>query len=184
MSLSGKISFGSFIPTDSVAITLNGVTQNAAIGTGGNFSSSFATGSLAAGSYSIAYSYAGEGNFNSASGIGTLTVGYNILPLYDQTMVRRSGSTIPIKLAVTNSSDGNISSASLTVTAVGVSLISTGVYGPVSDSGDANPDNNFRFDSSSYIFNLKTTGLATGIYNLYFRVGSDPTLHTVQFQIR
>src|SRR5207248_2743502 len=45
-NLAGKISFGSFIPTGNVAITLNGVTQNAAIGAGGNFASSFATGSL------------------------------------------------------------------------------------------------------------------------------------------
>ena len=57
-NVSGKISFGSFIPTGSVAITLNGVTQNAAIQSGGNFSSSFATNSLAPANppYSIAYS--------------------------------------------------------------------------------------------------------------------------------
>jgi hypothetical protein len=185
-SLSGNINFGSFVPTGSVAITLNSLTQNAAIGAGGNFSSSFATGSLTPVNppYTISYSYAGDGNFNSASGSGTLTVGYNVLPLYDQTAVHQSGSTIPIKLEITNSSGSNLSSSSLTVTAVGVSLISTNVYGPASDSGNANPDGNFRFDSGSYIFNLQTTGLATGVYNLYFRVGSDPTLHTVQFQIR
>src|SRR5207302_1210716 len=56
-NLSGKISLGVLIPTGSVAITLNSVTQNAAIQVGGNFSSTFATGSLAAGGYTIAYSY-------------------------------------------------------------------------------------------------------------------------------
>jgi hypothetical protein len=61
-NLSGKITFGSLIPTGSVGITLNSVTQNAAIQAGGNFSSAFATGSLAAGSYNIAYSYGGDSN--------------------------------------------------------------------------------------------------------------------------
>ncbi len=184
-NLAGKISFGSFIPTGSVAITLNSVTQNAAIQAGGNFSSAFATGSLAASSYSIAYSYGGDSNFNSANGSATLTVGYGIVPLYDQTQVHQSGSTIPIKLEITNASGNNLSSSNLSVTAVSVSLVSATVSGPpANDAGNANPDSNFRFDNNSYIFNLQTTGLATGVYNLYFRVGADPTLHTVQFQIK
>ena len=183
-SLSGKLSFGSLIPTGNVAITLNSLTQNAAIQSGGNFSSSFATGSLAPGSYSIAYNYAGDGNFNSASGSGTLQVGYGVVALYDQTKVHQSGSTIPIKLKITDANGNNLSSAGTVVTAVGISLVSTSVYGPVEDSGDANPDNNFRFTTDSYTYNLKTTGLATGTYNLYFTVGTDPTLHAVQFQIK
>ena len=134
--------------------------------------------------YSIAYSYAGDSNFNSASGSGTLTVGYGIVALYDQTKVHQSGSTIPIKLEITDANGNNLSSAGTVVTAVGISLVSTSVYGPVEDAGNANPDNNFRFTGDSYIFNLKTTGLATGVYNLYFTVGADPTLHTVQFQIK
>jgi hypothetical protein len=183
-NLAGKINFGSLIPTGNVAITLNSVTQNAAIQAGGNFSSAFATGLLAPGSYSIAYNYAGDSNFNSASGSGTLTVGYGIVVLYDQTKVHQSGSTIPIKLKITDVNGNNLSSAGTVVTAVGISLVSTSVYGPVEDSGNSNSDNNFRFTVDSYTYNLQTTGLATGVYNLYFTVGSDPTLHTVQFQIK
>jgi len=181
-ALSGQI--GSLIPTGNVSITLNSVTQSAPIQAGGNFSSNFATGALAASSYSIAYSYGGDNNFNSASGTGTLKVGYNIMPLYDQTKVANSGSTIPIKLEITDANGNNLSSANTVVTAVRLALVSTNVYGPVEDSGNANPDSNFRFAGDSYIFNLKTTGLATGVYNLYFEVGNDPTLHTVQFQIK
>jgi len=183
-NLSGKLSFGSLIPTGSVAITLNSVAQNAPIQPSGNFSSSFATGSLAPAAYTIAYSYAGDGNFNSASGSGTLTVGYSILVLYDQTKVHQSGSTIPIKLEITGANGNNLSSAGTVVTAAGISLVSTSVYGPVEDSGNANPDNNFKFTVDSYTYNLQTTGLTTGVYNLYFTVGTDPTLHTVQFQIK
>jgi hypothetical protein len=186
VNLAGKISLGSFIPTGSVAITLNGVSQTSAIQADGTFSSNFATTSLtpATPPYSIAYSYGGDGNFNPATGSGTLTVVYNIVPLYDQSQSHHSGSTIPIKLEVSNATGSNLSASNLIVTAVGISLISTTAYGPVVDSGNANPDSNFRFDSNTYIFNLKTTGLGTGVYNLYFRVGADPTLHTVQFQIQ
>ena len=115
-----------------------------------------------------------------------MTIVYNILPLYDQTQARQTGSTIPIKLEVISAAGSNLSSATLMVTALSVSQVSSTAYGPVVDSGNANPDSNFRFDSNSntYIFNLKTTGLATGVYELYFRVGTDPTLHKVQFQIR
>lgn len=186
VNVTGKISFGSFIPTGSVAITLNGVTQNTAIQADGTFSSNFATISLAPATppYSIGYSYGGDSNFNPSTGSGSLTVVYNIVPLYDQTQAHQSGSTIPIKLEVVNATGSNLSSSNLIVTAVGVSLISTNAYGPVADSGNANPDSNFRLDSNTYIFNLQTTGLGTGVYNLYFRVGADPTLHTVRFQIR
>jgi len=46
----------------------------------------------------------------------------------------------------------------------------------IDDAGNANPDSDFRFDptlgtSGGYIFNLKTTGLTTGTYNLYFTAG-------------
>jgi hypothetical protein len=111
-------------------------------------------------------------------------VGYGVVALYDPTKVHQSGSTIPIKLKITDVNGNNLSSAGTVVTAVGISLVSTSVYGPVEASGNANPDNNFRFTADSYTYNLKTTGLATGRYNLYFTVGSDPTLHTLQFQIK
>jgi hypothetical protein len=190
-TLSGKLGFGSLVPTGSVVITLNGVTQSALIQPDGSFSSSFATAQLAPANppYTIAYSYGGDSNFNPAGGAGTLTIGYGFVALYNQTAVHNSGSTIPVKLAITNAAGNNVSSAGTVVTAVGVALVSTTAYGPVEDAGDANPDNNFRFDPTltaggGYVFNLKTTGLATGVYNLYFRVGSDPTLHAVQFQVR
>jgi Bacterial Ig-like domain (group 3)/Galactose oxidase, central domain len=68
-TLSGTIKAGSLVPSGSVSITLNGVTQLAAIDAAtGNFSSSFATGALgvAASPFTITYSYAGDANFNGA----------------------------------------------------------------------------------------------------------------------
>jgi hypothetical protein len=60
----------------------------------------------------------------------------------------------------------------------------SGYSGEPEDAGNANPDNNFRFDSSleslgGYIFNLKTSGLASGTYGFTFTVTGDPTTHTV-----
>jgi hypothetical protein len=54
----------------------------------------------------------------------------------------------------------------------------------VEDAGNANPDDNFRFDAGAYIFNLKTTGYPSGTYLLGFVVAGDPTQHTVQFSIK
>jgi len=65
-------------------------------------------------------------------------------------------------------------------------MISGNTSGPLDDSGNANPDANFRYDASlpGYVFNLKTTGLAPGTWELRFRIAGDPTEHGAGFQIR
>lgn len=56
--------------------------------------------------------------------------------------------------------------------------------------GNANPDNNFRYDSTlgptgGYIYNLSTKGLSTGTYALTFSVSGDPVpRHQVLFQVK
>ena len=62
---------------------------------------------------------------------------------------------------------------------------------PVVDSGNSNPDNAFRYDSTlggvggGYIFNLSTKGLVPGQYVLSFYVGSDRSFfYTVRFEVR
>ena len=114
---------------------------------------------------------------------------FNICLLYDPTRAHRSGSTIPIKLQLCDAS-GNLSSPNIVLIALNVQLVSSAAPGVVEDSGNANPDSNFRYDASlggtgGYIFNLSTRGLATGTYNLNFKVvGSDPTIYTAPFQVR
>jgi hypothetical protein len=125
------------------------------------------------------------GTFTAASSdTASLKVSFNICLLYDPTKAVKSGATYPIKLQLCDINGNNVSSADITLHAAGVGQISSTSYGDVIASGNANPDNNFRFDTSYYIYNLKTTGLGTGIYNLYFTAGSDPVLHTVQFQVK
>jgi hypothetical protein len=190
-TLSGHIANGILVPTGTVAITLNGVTQAAAIQANGDFSSTFATGSLAVinGGYGITYVYAGDANFTGVSGTGTLTIGYSVALLFDNTRAAKAGSTLPIKLVLTDTAGRDVSSPSVTVTAARLEQVSIAATSQVQDSGNANPDGNFRFDASlgaagGYIFNLTTKGLATGTYSLVFTIAGDAGPHAVSFQVR
>jgi len=111
---------------------------------------------------------------------------YSICLLYDSTKAAKSGATIPIKLQLCDSSGANLSSASITLHATSLNLASSNVSGAVQDAGNANPDNDFRYDPTlaGYIFNLKTTGLATGTYNLNFQASGDLATYTAPFQVK
>ncbi len=109
---------------------------------------------------------------------------YGVQTLFDQTKPVRSGRTLPIRLQLTNANGVNVSSASLGVTALSVLRVSTNTSNDVQDSGNANPDNNFRYAGGAYIFNLSTLGYATGTYLLRFKAGADLVNYTVQFQVK
>jgi len=148
---------------------------------------SFSTSTLAVNSHSITAVYSGDSNFNGSTGSLTLNVQYAICAQYDQTRSVQSGATFPIKLQICDASGNNLSSPAIVVHATAI-LAASGVAGPVQDSGNANPDNDFRPTGGSgqnagYIFNLSTDGLATGTYALQFTVQGDPVLHTVFFGV-
>ncbi len=128
--------------------------------------------------------FSGGAFTNPSAGTGTLSVTFNICLLYDPTKAVKSGATYPIKIQLCDINGNNVSSADTVVHAAGVSLISSSTMEDVIASGNANPDDNFRFDDGAYIFNLKTRGLSSGTYNLYFAAGNDPILHAVQFQVK
>jgi hypothetical protein len=127
-SLSGTINAGSAVPIGNVSITLNGVTQLAAINAAdGTFTSSFGTGTLTVtpGSpYTITYSYAGDNNFNGAgpdtSKRLTVTPRTGIVAYIGQTVVVTSGSsstTGQVTLTASVESDaGDIANAKVTFT--------------------------------------------------------------------
>jgi predicted extracellular nuclease len=161
----------------------------------GNVSGGVATANyiLPGGTLPQALTITGEfsgGTFTAPStDTATLSVSFNICLLYDPTKAVKSGATYTLKIQLCDINGSNVSSSSTIVHAVGVGLISTTAFGDVEASGNANPDNNFRFDSSlggsgGYIYNLKTTGLSTGTYNVYFNAGNDPVLHALQFQVK
>jgi sugar lactone lactonase YvrE len=118
-----------------------------------------------------------------------INVTYGIFPLYDPTKMVNSGAVIPVKLYLGDVNSMDVSSASVVLHATGLTLASTGTSGVLMAAGDANPDMDFRFDptlgpSGGYIFNLKTTGLTTGTWQLSFTVSGDPVTHSVSFQIK
>jgi len=147
------------------------------------------TSSLAVGTHNITAQYSGDSNFQASSGSLTQTVEYGLCLLYDQTMAVHSGAVIPIKLELCDANGNDLSTSAIIVHATGVVLVSTNTPGTLASPGNANPDNDFRFDSTlgsggGYIFNLSTGGLGTGTYNLQFTAGSDPVTHAAQFEVK
>jgi len=57
-------------------------------------------------------------------------------------------------------------------------MVTTSAPAPLDDSGNANPDFDFRYDPTlpGYIYNLSLKGISTGSYNLNFMVSGDPVL--------
>jgi hypothetical protein len=113
---------------------------------------------------------------------------YSVCLQYDPTKAVHSGATIPIKLQLCDSSGNDLSSSSITVHAISVTQISTSTSGAVENAGNSNPDSDFRFDATlgstgGYIFNLKTTGLSTGMYKVNFTVTGDSFVYAANFEV-
>ena len=114
-----------------------------------------------------------------------------MVALYDQTKVHKSGSTVPIKIQIVDANAVNQSSALLVVQAMSVVLVSTNSSRTPEDSGNSNPDLNFRYDATlggaggGYIYNLSTRGLSSGQYVWSFYAGSDHSFfYTVKFEVK
>jgi hypothetical protein len=115
--------------------------------------------------------------------------GIQICPLYDPLVARKSGTAYPIKLQLCDTNGQNLSSASIGLHATSVTQASTNAPGPLDDTGNANPDFDFRYDAilggtGGYIFNLSLRGFPTGTYNLNFTVGADPAIYSVRFAVK
>ncbi|HEU4797084.1 MAG TPA: hypothetical protein VFT02_15730, partial [Pyrinomonadaceae bacterium] len=128
--------------------------------------------------------FSGGSATSPSTDTATLNVTFNICLAYDPTKAVKSGATYPIRIQLCDADGNNVSSADIVLNAVGVTKVSSTIDGDVITAGNANADANFRFDNGTYILNLKTTGLSTGVYNLSFTAGTDPVLHTVEFQVK
>jgi uncharacterized repeat protein (TIGR03803 family)/parallel beta-helix repeat protein len=195
--LTGTISDGSLIPTGSVTVTLDSVSQTAAIGAGGSFSATFATGALNVGVHSIAFGYGGDLNFTTAGASGSLDDTYGILAQFNQTRAVPPGSTLSIKIALATAAGQDVSSAGVAVTALGIAATNdtTDAVGAIDPSqvGTLMPpqsvsgSDTFTYKGGAnpyYSFKLVTsTGLAAGTYRLYFSVAGDPLDHWVTFTV-
>jgi hypothetical protein len=119
-----------------------------------------------------------------------LMVTYNVCAQYDQTQPKKLGSTVPVKLQLCDVNGTNYSSASIVVHATGLAVVGMANNLTPDDSGNANPDNDFRYDGTQYIFNLSTKNLSTGAWLMYFTASGDPSpapgaaSHLVSFQLK
>jgi hypothetical protein len=136
------------------------------------------------GSYTVTPSGLTSSNYSITFVNGTLFITYGVCIQYDPTKAAQSGSTIPIKLQLCNASSVDVSSPAIVVHAVGVTQLTSSAPAQLNDSGNANPDFNFRTTGTGYIFNLSTKGYPTGTYLLSFTATGDPAPHTVQFSVR
>lgn len=108
---------------------------------------------------------------------------YKVTALFDQTISHNSGSSVPIKLKITDTNGVNQSSSAIVLTALRVDAGNL----PAQSAGNSNPSNAFTFDASSrsYKYNLKTQKTwAAGTYRLVFSVAGDPVEYSVEFTIR
>ncbi len=178
---------GAGTPTGSITFQ-DGSNVLATVPVGTSGQATFSSATLAAGSHPLTASYGGDTNFKVSSGTFSQQVAYGICVLYDQTRSVNSGATFPIKVYLCDVNGNDVSSSSIVLHATGITNVS-GFAGPVQSPGNANPDNDFRFDSTlgpsgGYIFNLSTAGLATGTYSLHFTAGVDPISHVVSFGVQ
>jgi hypothetical protein len=171
-ALSGQIRLGSLIPIGTVAITFNGVTQNAPIQPDGSFSAFFATGPLTPSNspLSITYSYGGDSNFSPINGTGTLTVVDTALPT-----ITLSGNTI--SLWPTNKKYQSINVADLVSSAgdscdLSVNLNSVVISKVTSDEGTSNSgDIIIAANCKSVQLRSDRDGTGDGrVYTITFRV--------------
>ena len=179
-------SSGSGVPTGTVTFQ-DGATTLATVLLNSSGSASFTASSFAVAAHSITATYSGDGNFFGSNGGLTENVTYAICPLYDQTRSVESGAAFPIKLYLCDASGNDVSSTTVALHATQV--IGSAYTGALTSPGNANPSSDFRFDGTlgpagGYIFNLNTTGLASGTYSLQFGAGSDPVPHAVSFGVR
>jgi DNA-binding winged helix-turn-helix (wHTH) protein len=129
--------------------------------------------------------------YSDNAGVFTVRVSQpsQVCLLYDPLKAAQRGSTIPIKLQLCDASGNDLSSSAITLHATGVTQVANSVTGPIQTVGSANPDDDFRFDSTlgsagGYILNLSTRGLATGSYNLNFTMPGDPFAYAAPFQVK
>ena len=103
--------------------------------------------------------------------------------LYNTAQAKQSGSTYPIIVAVCDANNQNVSTPGMVLSAVGWG-VSTPTFSPVPDAGNSNGNGTFRNTGGSFMWNLQTTGMASGNYNMFFTISGDPTLHFAPFAVR
>jgi hypothetical protein len=159
VTLSGHIAAGTYLPAGNMSITLNNVTQLAAIDpSSGQFSSVFTASGLHASSspYAITYRYAGDIGFNAATATTALAVTPVPLTIAANDATKVYGATMPMLTASYNGFVNGDTAASLatpptlTTPATASSHVQAGGY-PITASGASDPDYIISYQSSTLL---------------------------------
>jgi hypothetical protein len=134
--LGGTVTLAPLVPTGTVTVTFNGGSQTAAVGSGGQFSASFATASLApsATPYPIGYAYSGDINFTSAAGAGTVKVVDTTAPAIGSVSATQSVLSPPNHKMIDITIDYQV----VEVASAPVCSLSVSSNEPVNGQGDGN----------------------------------------------
>jgi hypothetical protein len=143
-----------------------------------------ATAASSVGSYPVMPGGLVSPNYEITFAGGTLVITYGVCEQHAPAQAAQRGSTIPVKLQLCNVNSADVSSPTIVVHAVGVTQVTSSAPAELADAGNANPDFNFRYAGTGYIFNLSTKGYPTGTYVLSFTVTGDPAPHAVQFSVK
>jgi hypothetical protein len=166
------------IPTGAVLVTLDGVTQLAAIASDGTFSTTFDTTALTAGTHAVAYEYAGDARFAPATATTAATATYATSARTSAAKTRRARTArLSVTVGVTDAAGKSSAAPQLRVTAVGIA--------PVGDPSTVVPMSTpFRRVGRRYELTARIPAtMARGSYVLSYTVGNDPTVRTVAFQV-
>lgn len=116
----------------------------------------------------------------------SLTPRYDVCRIGDAGKAHKAGSTAPIRVQLCDATGENLSGPGHVLHALGVRKIDDSATALVEDSGNANPDDDFRHDPelAGYIFNLSTKGLSAGTWLLRFTVDGGGHVYTLPFDVR
>jgi hypothetical protein len=166
VTLGGTITAGAYYPPGSVNITVNGVTESAAINSSnGTFSASFNTSTLGvSGSpYTITYKYAGEGNYAAITDTSkSSTVNQAVT-----TLTNLSSPTIVYGTPSTTLS-GTLGTNSVLPVGQSMNVTLTNSQGTVVASGSGTIASSGPFSA-----NINTASLDAGSYTIQYRYAGD-----------
>ena len=110
---------------------------------------------------------------------------YGVGAQYDAAHTKQAGSVVPIRIQLQDYFGTPIPNESVQVAAVSVTNSNTGVTLVPTSPGATQPELFFStLGTSSFTYQLKTTGYSAGAYTLDFVVVGDPLVHHAPFQLR
>jgi hypothetical protein len=128
------------------------------------------------------------GNYEITYVNGMLTVRYyGVCLLYNPLHPQQRGSTVPFKITLCNKAGKSVSSPGIAVVATRITSANGAVSLPIAASGNANPNNTFRFSGGFYIYNLslKSAAVPPGTWTMSFTVNgvADPA-YRLPFKVK